>query len=99
MADKAALLAMLLAGTVLSASAWPGRSAQAVAEFRKVTPCPATGKTRGACHGWEVEHTRPLCAGGADEPANMTWMRKEDHKRKTKADLQACRALKRQAGP
>lgn len=74
--------------------AWPGRSAQAVAEFRKVNPCPATGRTRGACHGWEVEHTIPLCAGGSDHPSNMTWMAKAPHREKTRRDLKVCRELR-----
>lgn len=94
---KAALLVLVVVAT--NALAWPGRSASAVAEFRKSNACPATGRFSGECSGWEIEHTRPLCAGGADEAANMTWMRKKDHKLKTKADLQACRALKRVAIP
>lgn len=90
---------LIIALGCASSHAWPGRSAKAVAAFRKDNPCPATGRISGACPGWQIEHTRPLCAGGADEPANMTWMRVEDHKVKTKADRQACRALKQRALP
>jgi hypothetical protein len=27
-----------------------------------------------ACPGYVVDHIMPLCAGGADDPANMMWM-------------------------
>ena len=36
-------------------------------------PCPATGKTSGACKGYVVDHVVPLKGGGADAPANMQW--------------------------
>jgi hypothetical protein len=39
----------------------------------KAHPCPSTGKTRGACPGYVVDHVTPLCAGGADRPSNMQW--------------------------
>jgi hypothetical protein len=39
----------------------------------KAHPCPSTGKTRGACPGYVVDHVTPLCAGGADRPWNMQW--------------------------
>ena len=42
-------------------------------EFRRQNPCPATGKTYGACPGYVVDHIVPLKRGGADWPENMQW--------------------------
>ncbi len=39
----------------------------------RVQPCPATGRTRGACPGFVVDHIVPLKRGGADAPWNMQW--------------------------
>jgi hypothetical protein len=41
--------------------------------FRRTHPCPATGKTYGACPGWVVDHVQALKHGGADDPSNMQW--------------------------
>jgi len=60
-------------------------------EFQKLYPCPSTGKTFGACPGWNKDHYIPLCAGGPDTVANMNWMTIEDHKAKTKLDMQESR--------
>src|SRR5437868_3616872 len=38
------------------------------AAFVKLHPCPATGKAKGPCLGYVVDHIKPLCAGGADHP-------------------------------
>ena len=34
-------------------------------------PCPATGKTYGACKGYVIDHVDPLKRGGSDGPGNM----------------------------
>lgn len=52
------------------------------AAFRQNHPCPSTGKTRGACPGYEVDHIKPLACGGADEPGNMQWLTKEANRAK-----------------
>ena len=36
-------------------------------------PCPATGKSYGACKGYVIDHIKPLQRGGADDPSNMQW--------------------------
>lgn len=59
-------------------------------EFRRNHPCPSTGKARGACQGWQVDHIVPLCRGGSDTAANMQWLSVEQHKMKTRGD---CRGL------
>lgn len=50
------------------------RSGKARYAFRKNNPCPATGRTKGACPGWHVDHVIPLACGGADSPSNMQWL-------------------------
>lgn len=62
-----------------------------VRAFRAENPCPATGRTRGACPGYHVDHITPLCAGGADRPENMQWITREDHRFKTLVDVRECR--------
>lgn len=57
-------------------------------EFKRSNPCPSTGRTRGACPGYDIDHRIPLSKGGPDDPANMQWLSKDQHKQKTKRDLQ-----------
>ena len=45
-------------------------------------PCPATGRTSGACPGYVVDHIKPLKRGGADRPWNMQWQTKAESKAK-----------------
>ena len=66
-----------------------------VRAFRAENPCPATGRTRGACPGWHVDHVIALCAGGADKPHNMQWITREDHRFKTLVDARECRKARR----
>lgn len=50
------------------------RSHRAVAEFKRAHPCPATGRHRGPCPGWVIDHRAGLCVGGADAAENLQWM-------------------------
>lgn len=90
-----------VAAVLLALLAWPAaadpitRSRSEVRAFRADHPCPATGKTRGACPGWHVDHITALCAGGADKPWNMQWITREDHRFKTLVDVRECRKAKR----
>ena len=59
--------------------------------FVKHHPCPSTGKARGACPGYVVDHIKPLCAGGADSPSNMAWQTKGEAKLKDRAERSQCR--------
>lgn len=54
-------------------------------------PCPSTGKTKGRCDGWNVDHRLPLCFYGVDEIWNMQWLSVRDHREKTKLDVKVCR--------
>lgn len=67
------------------------RSYAAKAEFKRLNHCPETGKPRGKCPGWEIDHVVPLKCGGSDDPANMQWLTIEDHKAKTRREARLCR--------
>jgi hypothetical protein len=60
------------------------RSASARRNFMRSHPCPATGKTSGACPGYVVDHIKPLASGGPDNPSNMQWQTKAAAKEKDK---------------
>lgn len=66
------------------------------AAFVRTHPCPATGKSRGACPGWVVDHVIPLCAGGLDAPENMAWQRySPDSLIKDRWEKAYCKGLKK----
>lgn len=44
------------------------------AAFVRLHPCPSTGKTTGACPGWQVDHVIPLASCGCDSVSNMQWL-------------------------
>lgn len=89
----AALLALLFVGDSLATERSPAQRAA----FVRDNPCPATQATRGACPGWVVDHIVPLCAGGADHPANMQWQTKAEAKAKDTAEHRQCRRLRERA--
>jgi hypothetical protein len=62
------------------------RNPAARREFQRQHPCPATGKTTGACPGYVVDHIVALKRGGADEPSNMQWMTNADAKAKDRIE-------------
>ena len=62
------------------------RSQQARSEFKKSHPCPATGKSSGACPGYVIDHVTPLKRGGADSPSNMQWQTTRDAKIKDRTE-------------
>ena len=91
------LTSLIFASTLTAAPALdyhPVRSPAARTEFVKANPCPATGKTRGACPGYVVDYVKPLCAGGANAPHNMQWQTVAEAKIKNADKRRQCRALK-----
>ena len=62
------------------------RSSTAKHDFEKSHPCPATGKSSGACPSYFVNHVTPLKRGGADHPSNMQWQTKEAARQKDKTE-------------
>ena len=52
--------------------------------------CPSTGKPKGACPGFIIDHVVPLACGGPDTPANMQWQTVKDAKAKDKLERRDC---------
>lgn len=50
------------------------RRADVLRAFRDLYPCPATGRTRGACPGWNIDHIIPLACSGRDAVGNLQWL-------------------------
>lgn len=90
------MLLLLIAATLMLSLPAEARDRAQRAEFFREYPCPATGRTHGACPGWVVDHIVPLCAGGADAPDNMQWQELEASKVKDKEEWRTCRMLKKQ---
>jgi len=88
-AGLASALALMAAAGQSSASA---RSPAVKAEFRRLNPCPSTGKTRGACPGYHVDHRESLICGGKDEVSNLQWLSIPEHKEKTRVEVKLCRS-------
>jgi hypothetical protein len=63
--------------------------------FRAGHPCPATGLTRGACPGFVIDHSEPLCLGGADAAFNMAWQARPESLVKDRLERAVCRAMRR----
>lgn len=95
---RAVPLFLLLLSLSSSAGAGPtpARSRASVTAFRKTHPCPATGKTTGACPGWVIDHAVPLCWGGPDDPSNLIWQERAQSFKKDAFERAAC-ALKQKA--
>lgn len=72
------------------------RSASSIAEFKHQQPCPSTGRSRGACPGYVIDHIEPLCAGGPDIPSNMQWQSVDEAKAKDKIEVRQCAAMRRE---
>lgn len=92
---KTRTLSFTLAALLLVSWQSDARSVAERKEFQRSTPCPSTGKTTGKCPGYVVDHIIPLCAGGADDPANMQWQELAASKAKDKQEWRQCRELKR----
>jgi hypothetical protein len=89
-----AAVAVAAVFVALPATAAERRSAERAA-FVRENPCPSTGERKGRCPGWVVDHVVPLCAGGADAPANMQWQTLQESRRKDVEERRLCRERQR----
>lgn len=86
------VLLMLICGLITpEAIAGTLRNAAQRAAFIRHHPCPATGRTRGACPGYVVDHIVPLCADGPNDPGNMQWQMVKEGKAKDRKEREMCR--------
>ena len=85
----AAIAVLALAAPLVLAKAH--RDPAQRATFMQQHPCPSTGKTKGRCPGYVVDHVKPLCAGGPDRPSNMQWQTVEASKDKDRLEREQCR--------
>lgn len=84
------LLTLCLTLTSLNVSAEYHRSYKAKAMFKHSNPCPSTGRTKGSCPNYIIDHIDPLACGGEDIPENMQWQTKADAKTKDKWERKNC---------
>ncbi len=86
------LLAFFLIASISNSSvdARNLRSYHEIKQFRLENPCPATGRYKGRCEGYVIDHIKPLACGGLDTPKNMQWQTKEDAKLKNMWELKGC---------
>lgn len=84
------LLTAILCFSSLNASAEFHRSQKAKTSFKYSHPCPATGRSKGTCPGFTIDHIKPLACGGLDDPANMQWQTKTEAKAKDKWERRGC---------
>lgn len=85
-----AIIFLLLATTAQA------RDPAQVRDFRRENPCPATNQASGPCEGYVVDHFVPLCAGGLDDPSNMSWQDVATAKKKDIIEIAYCRCMSRE---
>lgn len=87
---KKLLIFLLMALFCAGALAEKNRSQKAKNIFKYSHPCPSTGRTKGSCPNYIIDHIRPLACGGADSPENMQWQTKAEAKAKDKWERKGC---------
>jgi hypothetical protein len=86
-----ALVALLIIALAVPAAAAKtrrdhNRDPRVAREFQRHNPCPATGRTSGACPGYVRDHIIPLACGGPDRVANLQWQTTAEAKAKDRVE-------------
>lgn len=84
------LLCLLLTLGSLNSAAESNRNYKAKKAFKLASACPATGRYKGSCPNYVIDHINPLACGGLDSPDNMQWQTKADAKAKDKWERRGC---------
>ena len=66
------------------------RSQKAKVIFKYSHTCPSTGRNKGSCPGYIIDHIKPLACGGPDDALNMQWQTKAEAKAKDKWERVGC---------
>lgn len=90
--DRRAWTLLLFAVAGIGVATAADRSRALRAEFQRLNPCPSTGKPRGACPGYHVDHREALVCGGRDELRNLQWLPVAEHREKTRVEVKLCRS-------
>jgi hypothetical protein len=69
------------------------RSGAAKDSFKRLHPCPATGRSSGPCPEYIIDHIVPLCASGPDAAYNMQWQTTVQSKEKDRWERTQCNAF------
>lgn len=87
-------IVVIVLSLAVGSAAGAERSSTVIHQFRKLNPCPATGKIERTCPGYVIDHIVPLCAGGPDILENLTYQKTADSYRKDKLERDICRRLR-----
>ena len=74
----------------ISALSKQPRSASVKREFQLTHPCPANGRTSGACPGYVKDHAVPLWCDGSDAVSNLQWQTIRSAKAKDRWETKGC---------
>ena len=66
------------------------RSQKVKAIFKYSHPCPSTGRNKGSCPDYIIDHIKALACGGVDAPENMQWQTKEVANDKDRWERKGC---------
>jgi hypothetical protein len=83
----AALMLILISTSIFAET---HRSQKAKAIFKYSHPCPSTGRPKGSCPGYVIDHIKPLACGGPDDASNMQWQTKAEAKAKDGWERRGC---------
>jgi len=50
------------------------RNQAVLSAYKRIHPCPSTGKSSGNCPDWSLNHIIPLSCAGADAVWNLQWV-------------------------